>query len=68
MCPNSCSSSPLCSDASGGAAPPVGPAAAEDQGEGRASAAGPEAGAVPARVRGCPRLDQRQGQTDKYQI
>ena len=37
-------------DPFGGAAPPVGPAAAEDQGEGHASAAGPEAGAVPARV------------------
>jgi len=37
-------------DPAGGAAPAVGPAAAEDQGEGHAAAAGAEAGAVPARV------------------
>ena len=37
-------------DSFGGAASLVGPATAEDQGEGHAAAAGPEAGAVPARV------------------
>ena len=37
-------------DSLAGAAPPVGLAAGEDAGEGRQTAAGPEAGAVPARV------------------
>ncbi len=53
--------SPHALDSSGRVASPVGPPAAEDQGEGHASPAGPETGPVPAWVWRCPGLDQWQG-------
>lgn len=48
---------------SGRAAQAVGPAAGADPGEGRPAAAGPEAAAVPARMRGHLGVDWRQGRT-----
>ena len=44
----------------------MGPSPAEDQGEGPASPAGPETGAVPPRVRRRPGLDQRQGKKKRF--